>query len=59
MVPVAVTNVVDCNGDGRREVLISSIDASEAETFLLGFPRSLARSGIWPAQLVVSDAHEA
>ncbi|MCX7792283.1 MAG: IS256 family transposase [Chloroflexaceae bacterium] len=58
IVPVAVTIAVGVNADGRREVLGMATGASEAETFWLGFLRSLARRGLRGVKLVVSDAHE-
>ena len=58
IVSVAAIIAVGVNNDGRREILGLSIGASEAETFWVGFLRTLARRGLRGVKLVVSDAHE-
>jgi hypothetical protein len=47
----AVAIAVGVNSDGRREVLVMVIGASEAGAFWTNVPRSLVK-------LVISDAHE-
>lgn len=58
IVSIAVIIATGVNSDGRREVLGMMIGASEAETFLTEFLRSLARRGLRGVKLVISDAHE-
>ena len=46
------------NEDGKREVLGVATGLSEAETFWIGFPRSLADRGLRGVKLVISDDHK-
>ena len=58
IVSVAAIIAVAVNTDGRREIVGLHIGPSEAETFWLGFLKSLARRGLRGVKLVISDAHE-
>ena len=58
IVSVAAIIAVAVNTDGRREIIGLHIGPSEAETFWLGFLKSLARRGLCGVKLVISDAHE-
>ena len=58
IVAVAVIVAVGVNTNGRREVLSMTVGHSEAETFWVEFPRSLARRGLRRVKLVISKAHE-
>lgn len=53
-----MTIAVGVNTDGRREVLVMVIEASEAKPFWAEFLRDLVRHGISGVRLVISDAHE-
>ncbi|MCP1169854.1 IS256 family transposase [Limimaricola litoreus] len=46
------------NEDGKREVLGVATGLSEAETFWIGFLRSLADRGLRGVKLVISDDHK-
>jgi len=54
----AVILAVGVNEDGRREVLGVATGPSEAETFWIGFLRSLADRGLRGVKLVVADDHK-
>ena len=54
----AVILAVGVNEDGRREVLGVATGPSEAETFWIGFLRSLADRGLRSVKLVVADDHK-
>lgn len=54
----AVIVAVAVNDDGRREVLGIAAGASEAETFWIGFLRSLADRGLRGVKLVIADDHK-
>src|SRR5579872_5608638 len=58
IVSVAAIIAVAVNTDGKREIVGLHIGPSEAETFWLGFLKSLARRGLRGVKLVISDAHE-
>ena len=58
IVSVAAIIAVAVNTDGKREIVGLHIGPSEAETFWLGFLKSLARRGLRAVKLVISDAHE-
>ena len=58
IVSVAAIIAVAVDTDGRREIVGLHIGPSEAETFWLGFLKSLARRGLRGVKLVISDAHE-
>jgi putative transposase len=58
IISVAVIIAVGVNTEGVREVLGMAVGPSEAETFWLGFLRSLSRRGLRGVKLVISDAHE-
>ena len=58
IVSMVVIVAVAVNSDCRREVLGSTVGASEAETSWRAFLRTLARRGLRGVKLVISDAHE-
>ena len=58
IVSVAVIIAVAANTDGKREIVGLHIGPSEAETFWVGFLKSLVRCGLRGVKLVISDAHE-
>ncbi len=57
IVSVAAIIAVAANTDGRREIIGLGIGPSEAETFWMGFLRSLKARGLGGIKLVISDAH--
>jgi transposase-like protein len=58
VVSVAAIIAVAVNTDAKREIVGLHIGPSQAETFWLGFLKSLARRGLRGVELVISDAHE-
>jgi transposase-like protein len=54
----AVIIAVAVNEDGKREVLGVATGPSEAETFWIGFLRSLADRGLRGVKLVIADDHK-
>ncbi len=54
----AVIVAVAVNEDGKREVLGVATGLSEAETFWIGFLRSLADRGLRGVKLVIADDHK-